>query len=91
MTSNPNSEPMSELKDIVTRLRAGKDPDTGELIITEAQALAKLQALLVKERIQQIESIRERFVLDGWEYKWLTDVLAIKEAQLQQLKGSEEN
>jgi hypothetical protein len=82
---------MSELKDIVTRLRAGKDPDTGELIITEAQALAKLQALLVKERIQQIESIRERFVLDGWEYKWLTDVLAIKEAQLQQLKGSEEN
>lgn len=44
-----------ELNHIITKIRAGKDPDTGELHITDEEAKQAINRLIAKERLDELK------------------------------------
>jgi len=58
------------ISDIITKLRAGRDPDTGELHITEAEAVEAIEAREAEARIDQTELLQraeDKFGKVDWE------------------------
>lgn len=50
-----NMEQVSEIDNIVTKLRAGLDPDTRHWHITEDEAIQAISNLITKARIEELE------------------------------------
>lgn len=54
MANNPDTAE-AKIRAIVIRIRAGKDPETGSLHISEKQAVAQLKGLLVDAKIEELQ------------------------------------
>lgn len=54
-TMTPTPPDKDELNHIITKIRAGKDPDTGELHITDEEAKQAINHLIAKERLAELK------------------------------------